>query len=61
MNQTDIKRVEEIRTSYEANRFLELGWVLLQVFPSPGFNAQDKWPYYIMGWTGEEKPQYPEN
>mgnify|MGYP005854612689 CR=1 FL=1 len=60
MNHADVKRVEEVRTSYEANRFLELGWVLLQVFPATGY--QDRWPYYIMGWTtNENNPEYPAN
>jgi hypothetical protein len=61
MNHADVKRVEEVRTSYEANRFLELGWVLLQVFPAAGFHPQDRWPFYIMGWADEAKPEYPPN
>jgi hypothetical protein len=61
MSHTHVQRVEEIRTSYEANRYLELGWVLLQVFPGTGFNAQDKWPFYIMAWTTQDKPDYPAN
>jgi hypothetical protein len=61
MSHADVKRVEEIRTSYEVNRFLELGWVLLQVFPGPGGNPSDKWPFYIMGWTKQERPEYPPN
>lgn len=59
MSHSDIRRVEEIRTSYEANRYLELGWVLLQVFPGTGMTTQDKWPFYIMGWTTDDKPSYP--
>ena len=59
MNHLDIRRVEEVRTSYEANRYLELGWVLLQVFPGTGQNSQDRWPFYIMGWSKEGIPEYP--
>ena len=58
MNHTDVKRVEEVRTSYEVNRFLELGWTLLQVFPATGYSASDRWPYYIMGWSGDNNPDY---
>lgn len=61
MSHTEVRRVAEVRTSYEANRYLELGWVLLQVFPGAGMNPQDKWPFYIMGWAGETKPEFPPN
>ncbi|HOM70972.1 MAG TPA: hypothetical protein PLZ21_07955 [Armatimonadota bacterium] len=61
MNQIDVKRVEEVRTSYEANRFLELGWMLLQVFPATSFHPQDRYPTYVMGWARDTKPTYPPN
>ena len=59
MTQSDVKCVEEVRTSYECNRFLQLGWMLLQVFPAVGYHPQDRWPFYIMGWIREDKPEYP--
>jgi hypothetical protein len=61
MNHADVKLVEEVRTSYEVNRFIDLGWVLLQVFPGIGYQPQDKWPFYIMGWVKEDKVKYPPN
>jgi hypothetical protein len=59
MENNSVRRIEEVRTSYEANRFLELGWVLLNVFPATGFHPQDRWPHYVMGWIREMCPDYP--
>ncbi len=48
------KRVYETSDSIEANEYLELGWVLLNVIKTQ--IAEESWNnYYILGWNKESE------
>lgn len=49
---SNFKRVYETDSSIEANEYLELGWVLLNVVKTQ--TAKESWTtYYVLGWDGK--------
>jgi hypothetical protein len=59
-----IRRVEELKETYLVNYFLEIGWVLLEIYtqhyPSGGMGrGESSFPHYIVGWPQDSPPPYP--
>jgi hypothetical protein len=58
----NVKKIEEIKSKKEVNRYLELGWKLLKIAKE---RETDEGGYYnaviyCVGWYSSEKPKYPE-
>lgn len=59
-----IRRIEELKETHLVNYFLQIGWVLLEVYTqsyqstarAPGESA---YPHYIVGWPHDSPPKYP--
>jgi len=58
----NVKKIEEIKSKEEVNRYLELGWKLLKIAEE---RETDEGGYYnavifFVGWYSSEEPKYPE-
>lgn len=58
----NVKKIEEIKSKEEVNRYLELGWKLLKIAEE---RETDEGGYYnaviyCVGWYSSEEPKYPE-
>ena len=58
----NVKKIEEIKSKEEVNRYLELGWKLLKIAEE---RETDEGGYYnaviyCVGWYSLEEPKYPE-
>ena len=59
----NVKKIEEIKSKEEVNRYLELGWKLLKITEK---RETDEGGYhnnaviYCVGWYSSEEPKYPE-
>jgi len=58
----NVKKIEEIKSKEEVNRYLELGWKLLKIAEE---RETDEGGYYnaviyCVGWYSPEEPKYPE-
>ncbi len=59
-----IRRVEELKETYLVNYFLEIGWVLLEVYTQQYQSAgmgrgEAAFPHFIVGWPHSTPPKYP--
>ena len=57
----NVKKIEEIKSKEEVNRYLELGWKLLKIAEE---RETDEGGYYnvviyCIGWYSSEEPKYP--
>ena len=58
----NVKKIEEIKSKEEVNKYLELGWKLLKIAEEREtaeggyYNAV----IYFVGWYSSEEPKYPE-
>ena len=63
MDYSLVKKVEELINPKEVNRYLDLGWKLLQVYTTATDTdnpfVKDQCAFYVVGWT-EGEPKYPE-
>ena len=58
----NVKKIEEIKSKEEVNRYLELGWKLLKIAEE---RETDEGGYYnaviyCVGWYSSKEPKYPE-
>ncbi len=58
----NVKKIEEIKSKEEVNRYLKLGWKLLKIAEE---RETDEGGYYnaviyCVGWYSSEEPKYPE-
>lgn len=64
MKLANVKQIFETSKWEEANKYLDLGWLLLDVYHQacdtfgPGLNHQTI--YYSLGWCKESEPVVPE-
>lgn len=66
MEYSDIRKIEVVTNPSKANEFLDIGWLLLNIYTTaydtqpPGSNHQTA--NYVLGWPFSfvhDKPQYP--
>ncbi len=55
----DIKQVQETSSQSEANRFLELGWTLIDTYTTSLDDQPYKSMVYVLGWVSDDKPINP--
>lgn len=58
MDYEGIKITAEVRSSRELNLYLNNGWVLILSYIKHQSDTQQ--PRFIIGWKGENEPEYPE-
>jgi len=58
----NVKKIEEIKSKEEVNRYLELGWKLLKIAEERETDAGGYYNavIYCVGWHSSEEPKYPE-
>ena len=58
----NVKKLEEIKSKEEVNRYLELGWKLLKIAEKRETDKDGRYNAVIfyVGWCSSEEPKYPE-
>ncbi len=60
-NVVDVKEVAETNDSKVANKYLKLGWTLLNTHTDDYGHPVERrqWTVYSLGWTKDEEPKHP--